>query len=327
MARILITGGSGYIGSHICAHLLTKNHTLLNIDIKPNKSLEPTVEYVECSILDFEKVNTAINKFKPEFVLHLAALVSVEESMTKPIPYYDVNAMAVTNILKAMHNNSVSNFIFASTAAVYSPNLKNLKTDFITEDHSLEPINTYGKSKLIAEKIVENMAKDLNINALVFRFFNAVGTDSDGEIGIHNKKPTTLLPRAILASLTEDKKFDIYGDDYDTIDGTAVRDFISVLDIADAHDKAIEFLKNKENYFKVLNLGSQTGVSVKQIVDKIHEILDVKLDVDYKKRRAGDAAKVVASFDSAFNTIGWKPSEDALNKAISNTYNWYKNKF
>ena len=325
MAKILITGGSGYVGSHVCDHLYELGHDIANLDIIFNPSIQKKVKFFECDVRNYEKVNLIFKEFSPDIVIHLAALVSVKDSMCNPIPYYEVNTNALVNILKAMSVNGVTKFIFASTAAVYSPNIANMHSEFISENHVLEPVNTYGKSKLLAEKLIRNLSKDLDLNSIIFRLFNAVGTDSGGSVGIRTREPTTLLPCAVLAMLTDHKTFNVYGNDYDTKDGTAVRDFVSVIDIAKAHELAINFMKDKAKVFEIINLGSRTGISVLEVIHKIQEQTGQQLNINYCDRRPGDTAKVVASYDKAYSVLDWKPSDCSLDEAILNTYNWYKN--
>jgi UDP-glucose 4-epimerase len=311
MKTALITGGFGYIGSHVTKALKKAGWRTIVVDIK---SIPQTDEYTDmfypCDIRAPE-LSFLFGKVKIDTVFHLAGLIEVGTSEKCPSEYYDVNVAGTINLLNEMVIHHVKNIVFSSSAGVYGSGNEN----FLETDSTI-PTSVYGRNKLMCEHIITDMQKE-NINSICLRYFNVGGADPDGEMGENHEPETHLIPR-IFQNLNN---FTLYGNDYDTPDGTCIRDFIHVSDVADAHVASAEYLL-KHQKSDIFNIGSGTGFSNKQIVDTIEKVTGQKVNITYGPRRAGDPATLVANISKAQELLHFTPKFN-LKNIISTAYDWH----
>ena len=301
---ILVTGGAGYIGSHTVLELLNKNEDVLVLDNLEygHKEAVLNAKLIVGDLKDKDFVDKVFNDNNIEAVIHFAAYASVAESMKNPLKYYDNNVSGTINLLNAMKNNNVSKIIFSSTAAVYYGD----KNTPLNEDDLKLPKNVYGKTKLDVENILESTRVAHGINYVVLRYFNASGAHESGLIGEAHKDETHLIPIVLQVALGEREKINIYGENYNTKDGTCIRDYIHVSDLANAHILALERLRTK-NESGIYNLGNGEGFSVKEVVDKARLVTGVDIKSEIVERRPGDGHYLVASSKKAREELGWEP--------------------
>lgn len=319
MKNILVTGGAGYIGSHAVIELLKLGYNVVVIDtmeIGKIKFENKNLKYYQGNIRNKKLLDEIFQKHQIETVMHFAAYISVSESVKKPEKYYFNNTYSTLSLLQSMKKNKVKNIIFSSTAAVYGLISDENK---VTEEHSIKPINPYGKSKYMAEEIIRDMAKSDEINYIIFRYFNVAGADEEQKSGQNNKKITALIPNILNSVYNPRKKLYIYGNDYNTKDGTCIRDYIHVTDLVDAHIKAIKFLEKNKN--EVFNLGSEDGFSVLEIVKTLEKISKKKINYEIKERRIGDPEIVIASSLKAKKILNWIPKYD-IKKILESALKW-----
>ena len=316
---ILITGGAGYIGSHTNKALHKVGYDTVVVD-DLCKGYENFVKWG-----NLEKYNTGSNDLREVFekydidaVMHFAAFISVGESVEFPQKYFKNNYKNTLNLLQIMREFNVDKFILSSTAAVYG----NPKQIPITEDEELKPINPYGHSKFITEKALEREADKGDFNYVSLRYFNAAGCDFDGEIGELHDPETHLIPLILDAAIGKRDSISIFGDDYDTPDGTCIRDYIHVNDLADAHIKAYEFLC-RENQSDVFNLGNGQGYSVREVIDMCKKVTGRDFKVEIAPRREGDPARLIADSTKIQNKLGWTPQYD-LSQIVESSWNWHE---
>ena len=311
MKTALITGGFGYIGSHVTKALKKAGWRTIVVD---SKSTPQTHEYTDmfypCDIRAPE-LSFLFGKVKIDTVFHLAGLIEVGTSEKCPSEYYDVNVAGTINLLNEMAIHHVKNIVFSSSAGVYGSGNEN----FLETDSTI-PTSVYGRNKLMCEQIITDMQKE-NINSICLRYFNVGGADPDGEMGENHEPETHLIPR-IFQNLNN---FTLYGNDYDTADGTCIRDFIHVSDVADAHVAGAEYLL-KHQKSDIFNIGSGTGYSNKQIVDTIEKVTGQKVNITYGPRRAGDPATLVANISKAQELLPFNP-KFSLEYIISTAYDWH----
>jgi UDP-glucose 4-epimerase len=323
---ILVTGGAGYIGSHTVLSLLKNNYDVVIFDNLENGHIE-TVEtlqkegnvyFEKGDLRKIEDINKVFEKFQIDAVLHFAAFALVGESVTNPSKYYRNNAFGTLNLLDSMVKYNVRNIVFSSTCATYG------EPQYvpIDEKHPQNPINSYGMSKLIVEKILSDYDYAYGIKSIKLRYFNVAGCDSLGRIGEWHIPETHLIPNILKSIFQKEQTFKIFGNDYDTEDGTCIRDYVNVEDLADAHKLALEYLK-RENKSDIFNLGTENGDSVKKIFDTCEQVLGIKIPYEIVSRRAGDPAKLFANADKAKKVLKWKPSRTIQDSIIS-AYNWEK---
>ena len=316
---ILITGGAGYIGSHTNKALHKAGYDTVVVD-DLCKGYENFVKWG-----NLEKYNTGSNDLREVFekydidaVMHFAAFISVGESVEFPQKYFKNNYKNTLNLLQIMREFNVDKFILSSTAAVYG----NPKQIPITEDEDLKPINPYGHSKFITEKALQREADKGDFNYVSLRYFNAAGCDFDGEIGELHDPETHLIPLILDAAIGKRDSISIFGDDYDTPDGTCIRDYIHVNDLADAHIKAYEFLC-RENQSDVFNLGNGQGYSVREVIDMCKKVTGRDFEVEIAPRREGDPARLIADSTKIQNKLGWTPQYD-LSQIVESSWNWHE---
>lgn len=325
MKNILVTGGAGYIGSHMVWDLLENgynpmvvdnfsNSSSRNID-KINQLRNQNIHIINAEI---SSLNTVLEDMEIDAVLHFAAFKSVPESVADPLKYYQNNTAGVGSLLQWMVSRKINTLIFSSTAAVYSPNAELP----ITENSLTEPSSPYGSSKLLSEQIIADACKAYGINAVALRYFNVAGNLPNGEIGDEAPTPTALIPRLLTSELgIQDFKFEIFGDDYDTRDGTTIRDFVHVLDLVRAHRLALNYLQHHPG-FHIFNLGTQNGVTIKEVVAAYEQVTGNKLDYKVSPRRPGDVPISIADASKAMSELNWKP-EYSLKQMIEHAWKWY----
>lgn len=318
---ILVTGGAGFIGSQTVKELFDRGYFPITYDNLSTGHKEAVLagEFVLGDLADTEKLDKTFKKYKPEAVIHFAASIEVEESVKDPEKYFENNVVNGLNLLRIMLQNKVKKIIFSSTAAVYG-NPKHLP---IREKDPTEPINPYGLTKLMFEKILSCYQKAYGIKSISLRYFNAAGADFSGKIGQDYPAPTHLITRALFTALGRYPCLEIFGTDYPTKDGTCIRDYIHVKDLALAHILALK--KLDEGVFSpVYNLGTGSGYSVKQVIEVVKKVTGVDFDVKESARRQGDPAVLVASIELAKKELGFRPKYSDLETIIKSAWNWHK---
>ncbi|MGC9109552.1 MAG: UDP-glucose 4-epimerase GalE [Caldimicrobium sp.] len=319
--RVVVTGGAGYIGSHVVKLLVREGHEVLVIDNLSTTSGE-NLKYGRLAIVDLseeEKVFNLLKDFRPQVVMHFAAFIVVPESVENPLKYYYNNVGNTLRLLSAMKRAEIKNFIFSSSAAVYGIP----ERVPVTEEDPLKPISPYGESKAMVEKILWDMNLAREIKYISLRYFNVAGADPEGELGPTYHQPSHLIIRALKAAKGELPFLEIYGTDYPTPDGTCIRDYIHVIDLAKAHLLAMEYLI-REGKSQVLNCGYGRGYSVKEVVDTVKKITGVNFEVREGKRRPGDPPVLIASNKKIKEILGFKPEFDDLEIIIKHTWEWEK---
>ncbi len=320
---ILVTGGAGYIGSQNCKLLAKHNFIPVTYDnfSEGNKYAVKWGPLVKGDIRDNDKLNATIKKYKPKAVMHFAASALVAESVANPQKYYENNVLGTLTLLDVMLNNDIKYLIFSSSCATYG----NPIFSPITEEHPQKPITAYGKSKYMIEQILQDYNKAYDLKYLCLRYFNAAGADLDGEIGEDRKVETHLIPLAIDTALGIYPILNIYGTDFDTKDGTAVRDYIHTLDIAWAHLKALFYILEQKKSL-MLNLGSEKGYSVLEVVNEIEKLTQTKININLTHKREGDPSILFAKACLAKKNLNWTAKFSDLNTIITSAIKWHKKK-
>lgn len=320
--RILITGGAGYIGSHTVRMLEKEDHTVIVYDnlIKGHKEAVKNSFFVEGDLFDTALLTDTMKKHKIEAVVHFAAYSLVGESMEKPQLYYHNNVNGTLNLLNAMKECAVNKLVFSSTAAVYG------EPEIIPIDESArkEPTNVYGRTKLIMENAMADYAKAYGLNYIALRYFNACGADDVGDIGEDHAPESHLIPLVLQTCLGKRDSIKIFGDDYKTADGTCIRDYIHVNDLAKAHILALKALF-KGAKSSVYNLGNGNGFSVKEIIETAEKVTGIMIKKEITPRRAGDPAVLIASSDKIRKELGWEPEYTDVEKVIASAWKWHRN--
>jgi len=319
--RILITGGAGYIGSEVTLKLKESGHFTVVYDnlSKGYKQLIFSDKFVKGDIHNKKLLKKVLKKYKIEAVMHFAAFIEAGESMENPSKYFNNNSIGTISLLDAMVETKVKYFIFSSTAALYGYPDKIP----IPEDSPLIPVNPYGESKLLVEKVLNWYSEVYGLRYISLRYFNAAGADEQLRTGEMHKPETHLIPLAIETALGKREQLYIYGTDYNTKDGTCVRDYIYVGDLADAHILSLDYLV-RENKSDIFNLGSEKGYTVKEVVEVVKQITGVDFKVVETERRPGDPETLIASSGKIRRVLGWKPKFDDLEKIIETAIKYYK---
>jgi UDP-glucose 4-epimerase len=321
--KILVTGGAGYIGSHVVKALGERGHELLVFDNLSTGHRELVLygELVVGDLVDKELLATVIGDFKPYAVMHFAASIQVFESVQDPMKYYRNNTVNTINLIDILVKNGVENFVFSSTAAVYGVPAKNRPVD---ERATLLPINPYGWTKLMAEKVLQDFsAASSAFHYVSLRYFNVAGADPGGQIGQRYPVSTHIITRCLKAAKGELAVLPIYGTDYPTPDGTCIRDYIHVNDLADAHIAALDHLLSGERS-DVFNCGYGHGTSVREVVRAAKEVTGVDFKVTEEARRSGDPPFLVADPSKLIRALSWKPRYDDLRQIVETAWNWEK---
>ena len=314
---ILVTGGAGYIGSVLVERLIKKDVRVVmldNLSTGHKKAIHPAAIFVQGDIRDRECLDELFRNYPIEAVIHMAAKALIPESITDPAPFYANNMVGGLLLVDAMVAHGVRKIVFSSTAAVYG------EPEYIPLDevHPTQPLNSYGDTKLSFEKVLKWYAGAYGLEATVFRYFSAAGaSETYGEAHVPE---THLIPRILLAAMNGENA-QIYGDDYDTSDGTCVRDFIHVVDLADAHISALE-LHNPEG-FRVFNMGSGNGYSVKEVINVAEEVTGKQVQRVIQPRRPGDPARLVASSEIAMRELNWEPQYQSLQQILGSAWKWH----
>ncbi len=319
MSTILVTGGAGYIGSHACKALAQANYTPIAYDnlVYGHRWAVKWGPLVEGNIADGAKLNEVFRKYRPAAVMHFAAYAYVGESVENPGKYYRNNVAGSLTLLEAMRDHNVSKMVFSSTCATYGVP-RNIP---ITEDHSLSPINPYGASKLMIERMLQDFDRAHGSQSISLRYFNAAGADADGEIGEDHNPETHLIPLILDAASGKRNEITIYGDDYDTLDGTCIRDYIHVSDLADVHVLALKALERGDST-AVFNLGNGQGFSVKQVIETARRVTGRDIPVRTGPRRPGDPPILVSDPSRAIKQLRWQPRYTSLDTIVETAWNW-----
>ena len=322
MSRILVCGGAGYIGSHMVAELLENNHKVVVLDSLVNGHKEALLGgklYVG-DLRDRKILDKVFTENKIDAVIDFAAFSLVGESMTEPLKYFNNNVYGTISLLEAMRDYNVKYIVFSSTAATYGEP----EVVPIAENSKTVPTNAYGESKLLVEKILRWCDHAYGIKYTTLRYFNAAGAHISGKIGEDHSPETHLIPIILDVALGNRDKIMMFGDDYDTKDGTCVRDYIHVSDLASAHSLALKRLMNGGDS-AIYNLGNGTGFTVKEMVDIARKVTGHPIPAEVAERRAGDPAVLIASSEKAMKELGWKPKYADVETIISTAWNWHKN--
>ena len=318
---ILITGGAGYIGSHTVKYFQKQNEEIIVVDnMQSGHETSIDVEHLyRIDIRDKGELDKVFKNHNIEAVIHFAANSLVGESMEKPYEYYHNNVFGMLCLLDVMKENNVNKIVFSSTAATYGEP----KSIPIMESDDTSPTNTYGETKLSMEKMMKWFGQAYGTKYVSLRYFNAAGAYKTGEIGEDHHPETHLIPLILQVPLGKREKIFMFGDDYPTEDGTCVRDYIHVMDLASAHYKALEYLI-KGNDSDIFNLGNGNGYSVKEVIETTRKVTGHPIPAEVKERRAGDPATLIASSEKAKSVLGWKPEFDSLEKIIEDAWRWHK---
>lgn len=317
---ILVVGGAGYIGSHTVKELV-KNHEVVvldNLSTGHQSSVDKRAIFVKGDLGNEKDLRNIFSTYKIKAVMHFAAFSLVGESVKDPQKYYLNNVGATLILLKVMKKYNVNNFIFSSTAATYGIT----KDEFITENSDIKPINPYGRSKLMIEQILDDYSKAYGLRYVVLRYFNAAGAHESGEIGENHNPETHLIPIILQHLLGQREKISVFGTDYQTSDGTCVRDYVHVTDIANAHVLALEALLTNQTKAAIYNLGNGMGYSVKQVIEMCEKVTNRQAVIEYSDRRPGDPDQLIASSQKIFKELGWK-AERSLETIIKSAWKWH----
>lgn len=319
---ILVLGGAGYIGSHAVYQLIDQGFDVVvidNLQTGHRDAIHPMAKFYEGSIQSRDFIHAVFEKENIEAIMHFAANSLVGESMTEPLKYFDNNVYGTQIVLEMMKAHGVKHIVFSSTAAVYGEQ----KVMPITEEAALQPTNTYGETKLIMEKMMGWCERAFDLKYVALRYFNVAGARGDGQIGEDHNPETHLIPVVLEAVLGKRPVITVFGDDYDTADGTCIRDYIHVEDLIDAHILALRYLQNGGDS-SVFNLGSNQGFSVKEIIETAKEVTGMDIPVQIGKRRSGDPSTLIAASEKAKQVLNWNPKRTSIQKIINDAWNWHK---
>jgi UDP-glucose 4-epimerase len=319
---ILITGGAGYIGSHIVKYFQEQNEDVVVVDnLQSGHEKSIQVNYLhKIDIRDKDALDKVFKTNNIKAVIHFAANSLVGESIEKPYEYYHNNVYGMICLLDVMKENNVNKIVFSSTAATYGEP----KRIPILEDDVTNPTNTYGETKLAMEKMMKWFDQAYGIKYVSLRYFNAAGAHESGMIGEDHHPETHLIPLILQVPLGKRDKIYIFGDGYPTDDGTCIRDYIHIMDLASAHYLALEYLR-KGNNSDIFNVGNGNGYSVKEVIETARKVTGHSIPAEVQARRAGDPAILIASSEKAKSVLGWKPQYDSLEKIIGDAWRWHKN--
>ena len=320
MKTIFVTGGAGYVGAHCCKAFAEAGWEVVVYDnlYRGWRDFVRWGPLVEGDILDAERLTAAMREHRPDAVAHFAALTYVGESVSDPALYYRNNPLGSFNILEAMRAAACDKIIFSSTAATYGVP----QVSPIPEDHPQQPINPYGWSKLFVERMLADYDSAYGIRSASLRYFNAAGADPGGEIGERHEPETHVIPLAAQGALSDDYEFTVFGTDFDTRDGTAVRDYIHVRDLGAAHKAALDYLF-AGGATSQFNLGTGNGTTVKEIADAIERVSGRPLPRRLGPRRAGDPPSLVASNARARSVLGWEPRHSGIDEIVADAWAWH----
>lgn len=317
---VFVTGGAGYVGSHCAKAFANAGWTVVTYDnlSRGHRDLVKWGELIEGDILDSEALVTALDRVKPDAVAHFAAFAYVAESMQAPEIYYRNNVRGTMSLLDAMLETGVRQMVFSSSCATYG-----LSDDLITEETTQAPINPYGESKLICEKMIRDYGAAHALRSVILRYFNAAGCDPEGETGERHDPEPHVIPLAIRGAMDGTFTFNILGHDYDTPDGTCVRDYVHVSDLADAHWRALDHLA-RGGESDIFNLGTGRGHSVLELADAVSKVAGKPVPRVMADRRPGDPPRLVASAEKAAEQLGWRPQHSDLETILKTAWAWFQ---
>lgn len=323
MTTILVTGGAGYIGSHAVLALKNAGYEVIvldNLSYGHRELIEPLqVKLIVGDISDSALLDEIFSNHNIEAVMHFAAFIAVGESVSDPAKYYRNNVAGTLTFLEAMHKASINKFIFSSTCALYGVP----KFIPLTEDHPQDPISPYATSKWMVERILSDFDTAYNIKSVRFRYFNAAGADPNGLLGEDHEPETHLIPLVLLAAMGKRESISIFGTDYPTADGTCIRDYIHVADLAQAHVLGLQYLL-KGGESDVFNLGNGGGFSVREVIETAKQVTGKEIKIVECDKRPGDPPILVGSSDKARQALGWHPQYPNLNEIISHAWQWHQ---
>ena len=317
--KMLVVGGAGYIGSHMVMLLVSKNEEVTTFDNLSAGYRDAVLggNFIQGDLSDRECLDEVLRKGQFDAVMHFASHIQVGESITSPSKYYTNNVTNTQNLLDAMVRHDVKYFIFSSTAAIFG------EPQYVPIDevHDKKPINPYGRTKLIVEQMLEDYERAYGLKFVALRYFNAAGADPEGRIGERHDPETHLLPLILQAVSGRRSNITVFGRDYDTPDGTCIRDYIHICDLCDAHMLALESLM-KTGYSGAFNLGNGNGFSVQEVIDTAASVTGCKVPVEYGERRVGDPARLVADSQQARKQLAWKPNYSSLETIVEHAWQW-----
>ncbi|MFC1754979.1 UDP-glucose 4-epimerase GalE [Thermoproteota archaeon] len=322
MKNILVTGGAGYIGSHTVRRLLKEGFNVVVIDNLYHghrESIPSNVKFYKEDLENYKKVSDICLQEKIDAVIHFAAFIEAGDSMKDPLSFYENNVRNTINLLSALETSGVRKIIFSSTAAVFG----DPEEVPMNETSKKDPINIYGKTKLMIETILKDVASVEKLNYGILRYFNAAGADEDGDIGEDHDPETHLIPLILQVPLQKREKVFIFGNDYPTKDGTCIRDYIHVNDLADAHILALRKLIETDENFEY-NLGSGSGYSVKEVIETCEDVIGESIPKEIVEKRLGDAPILIADSSKIKVELKWAPKYD-LKAIVKTAWNWHKN--
>ena len=318
--RILVSGGAGYIGAHAVLALINQGDEPVILDnfSTGHRYATQDCEVIEVDLRDKDGVEKALKNRKFDGIMHFGAKSIVSHSTLQPLNYFENNVSGSINLINAAINRQIEHFVFSSTAAVYGEP----RAIPIKEDHPISPINPYGQSKRMVELILEAAYEAYGLRSISFRYFNAAGADPEAQIGEHHEPETHLIPNVLKSCIKKgDSLLEIFGNDFETTDGTCVRDYIHVKDLAAAHLKGMDYLK-KASEARQMNLGTKDGASVLEVINACEKITGRKVDYEFASRRIGDPAILVSDNTLASELLDWTPAE-SLEKCIEDAWRWH----
>lgn len=324
MPTILVTGGAGYIGSHAVLALKNAGYEVIVLDNLSNGHRELVEDVLQIKLIvgdmsDRALLDNIFSTHSIEAVMHFAAYIAVGESVTDPAKYYQNNVAGTLTLLEAMLAASVKKFIFSSTCALYGVP----KFVPLTEEHPQDPISPYATSKWMVERILSDFDTAYNLKSVRFRYFNAAGADPNGLLGEDHEPETHLIPLVLLAALGKRESIFIFGTDYPTPDGTCIRDYIHVTDLAQAHILGLEYLL-KGGESEVFNLGNGSGFSVREVIETAQEVTGKEIKIEERDRRPGDPPILVGSSDKATKVLGWHPQYPNVKEILTHAWQWHQ---
>ncbi len=317
----LVTGGAGYIGSHMVKHLHSKGYDVVVLDnlSTGHKVLIDNCELINVDITNKDGLKKKMKNRRFKAVFHFAGKSIVRESIDRPYYYYENNVIGTKNLINCLLENDIHYLIYSSSASIFGKT-SNIKID---EDFIKRPVNPYGQSKLESEKIIKSFCEAKNLNAACLRYFNAAGAHDSGKIGELRDVETHLIPRIMSSVLYNNHQLAVFGNDYNTPDGTCIRDYIHVSDLVDAHLKSYKNLLSNSGYHEY-NLGHQSGYSVLEVISAVENHIDKKINFIFSKRRIGDPDYLIANSRKAFNELKWKTEMSDLQTIIKSAWKWHK---
>ena len=317
--KILVVGGAGYIGSHMIKRFQSTDHQIDVLDNLSTGFKENSQNYKLhiCDLSNKGQVHKILKENEYEMVMHFASSINVGESYDHPMKYYENNVTNTLNLLECMIDLKILNFIFSSTAAVYGEP----KSIPIKEEQKLSPINPYGKTKSVVESILSDYDKSYGLKYISLRYFNACGAHIDGTIGERHNPETHLIPLILQTASGRRNNFKIYGDDYKTKDGTCIRDYIHVMDIAEAHLLSLEKLIQTQTS-DIYNIGNKQGYSVREIIDVVEKVTQIKISYEISEKRKGDPAELIADNSKISEKLNWKAKYSDLYTIINTAWEW-----